>query len=285
MNTNKISIQELICYVDNKYNLNINSDTNKKIKDFNDLNNPDDNNNNIIRYNFPPTSFLYNIFRDYEYSILSIQYNLDANKNFYAYLISNINKLIVDDKFNVDEIFLDKYIKNISNKNILYKDKILKYDTSYDTITYLANLFHINILLLDIKNDKIINHNDYFIPYKKTIIIINDINDYKLMILDQNGGNFYFSYKDNIIKDLIEQSYLIQNFVVVWNENLDKYINHINDNINDNIDENINRTMSVTKLRKLADNIGISIYRKDNIKKTKNELYNNIKNKLKNNID
>lgn len=175
------------------------------------------NSNNLIRVgviNYIPSiknniSFVSSLITclDSSYSTKSEEEQFLYIKSIFEHIKANINALMKDIK---------------TKKNDIIK-KIFNYTIDDDIRKICTNLFHVNIFIIDIQNDRLEFINNTFIPYKKNIFIIKIKDDiYEPVFFNDKK---FLQYNSNLINNLIDNPELVYNMVLnVEIEDISNYL-------------------------------------------------------------
>lgn len=101
---------------------------------------------------------------------------------------------------------------------------------SAKVIKYLSDYLHINIFILDLEKDALYYSDYNFVPFKKTLFLLDFGPSYEPLFTEQNKS---FTINDNIINHLINNTDKIclnkitnkhpLNFNILYNENVERY--------------------------------------------------------------
>lgn len=290
---NRLSINELVSYVENKTKLNDDKDKELDIivqeKKINPL---DINKSEIIEF----TSDLKIIFDKYIVmrkgtliNNLSYLNNIDCSSylTLYQSLIYNIrDSTFLSKEYSYQETYIFEFIEELKkslhklpsgkDKKNLFNMMILTDDINQELIKYIANYLTINLFIVDIFNNTIKLANDeYRMEYKNTYILKHN-NIYEPLY--SNDEISVINYLD-MLKIKIYQPKIKEDIKEDINEETANYYREDSENEKQNLNE-----LKMDELKKMAKNLKISLsvlINKKRVNKDKKTLIAEIKNAQK----
>lgn len=212
--------------------------------------------------------------------------NISFITSILSCLMSNFNMKSIDEQINYIKCIINLVYKNFNNNYAKYKlfkwkkenvlDNLNKLNINYQISYLYAEYFHINIFIIDLKEDKLYATNNNFISFKKNIFLIKINNNYEPIYFNDKK---YLQYNSDIINTILEN---IENVNIFDNEE-NKFNIHI-----DNLDKYLNNKVKLDLkdkilLRKFTNN-DRNNYEKDNNNIVKNNIKEINKNEENNNI-